>query len=51
MPRGPVDKHALMAHIYSLKLELDKENIPQMEKWKAHQYLSKVLDKISEFGY
>ena len=51
MPRGPVDKHALLAHIYSIKLDLDKEDIPDMEKWKAHEYLSKVIDKLMEYGY
>jgi len=51
MPRGPVDKHALLAHIYSIKLDLDKEDIPDLEKWKAHEYLSKVIEKIMEYGY
>jgi len=51
MPRGPVDKHALLAHIYSIKLDLDKEDIPDLEKWKAHEYLSKVIEKIMDYGY
>jgi len=51
MPRGPVDKNVLLAHIYNLKHQLDHEEIPNGEKWKAHEYLSKVLDKLMEFGY
>ena len=51
MPRGSVDKNELLAHIYNLKHRLDREEIPDGEKWKAHEYLSKVLDKIMEYGY
>jgi len=51
MPRGPVDKNVILAHIYKLKHQLDSEEIPNGEKWKAHEYLSKVLDKVMEFGY
>lgn len=51
MPRGPLDKNTLLAHIHNLKHRLDDEDIPNGEKWKAHEYLSKVLDKIIEFGY
>lgn len=51
MPRGPVDKNELKSHIFRLKHQLDREEISPQEKWKAQQYLSRVLDKIDEYGY
>jgi hypothetical protein len=51
MPKGPLDKNELLSHVYTLKHQLDEEKITSGEKWKAHQYLSKVLDKISEYRY
>lgn len=51
MPRGPVDKNELKSYIFRLKHQLDGESISPQEKWKAHQYLSRVLDKLAEYGY
>lgn len=51
MPKGNLDKNEMLAYIYTLKHDLDKEKISSGEKWKGHQYLSKVLDKIGEYRY
>tara|TARA_B100001142_G_scaffold209026_1_gene207137 strand:- start:214 stop:369 length:156 start_codon:yes stop_codon:yes gene_type:complete len=51
MPKGSLDKNELLSHIYILKHQLDEEKISSGEKWKGHQYLSKVLDKIGEYRY
>jgi len=51
MPRGPVTKYELEAHMYKLKDELNSRHDLCESKALANEYLNKVLDKLQEFRY
>lgn len=51
MPRGPVTKYELEAHMYELKNELKERECMSEHKYLADEYLNRVLDKLQEFRY
>ena len=51
MPRGPVTKYELEAHMYELKNELKQRSDIGEIRSLADEYLNKVLDKLQEFRY
>jgi hypothetical protein len=54
MPRGHLTKDIIKTEVLKIKRDLDKEWMDKSgydPKWLAHQYLSKVLDKIDEYSY
>jgi hypothetical protein len=53
MPRGQLTKDIIKTEVLKLKKQLQDENVTWTSdpKGLASQYLNKVLDKISEYGY
>jgi len=49
MPRGQLTKDQIKCDVLKIKRELDNEIHSDEVKLLAHKYLSKVLDKISEY--
>jgi len=45
---GLTDIYTLKARLDKLKLQIDKEQLPQHEKDLAHKYLSKAIDYVNE---
>ena len=51
MPRGPITKYEMEAHLYRLKNDLEQRQSLGESKYLANEYLNRVLDKLQEFRY